>query len=366
MKLVFKISNLIKMKTTFLVIFLSIAALTFSQTTDEKIDALEKRVKKIEDTLGFSGPVTSLVVPVKNMLPVMTYAHTNLIIQPYNPVGYENGVFTMYYRWGTVPVVSKSLKGQGGVSNWYYNGYPVTMPKEPGSIVKGQGGKWYSLNHEWQGGNCYRYSMESSDGINFTRTSMPRFRTGEDCSIIYENGIYHCFIRPNKPSLDSGRTIGYMSSTDFYNWSSIKTILKPLASDGTKQFYNMTVVKVPGHGYFGIMNVLELDPGRQDVNQQPPYALNDNTVGVQLVWSADLVNGGDWKRCNSGKDFIPRPDIIKQIFGLPTLVGSELWIYTFETENRHVTWKDQNNPKYWSIYNYKISINDLVKYIPAS
>jgi hypothetical protein len=100
----------------------------------------------------------------------------------------------------------------------------------------------------------------------------------------------------------------------------------------------------------------------QDVEQLPPYTAKEHTTEIQLVYSANGID--NWQRLNSRKEFIPKRENIKQMFGWWSLINGIAYIYTAESKRRHTTYENSNiNGRYYFSSEYKISLTDLYKYI---
>jgi len=296
-------------------------------------------------------------------------------ICPYTSIIDSSGVLFMYWLDLSVPSGKLSKSTDNG-DTWIFVG---TMTENSSShffresVIK-VGSTWYSSYHRTSPSPCVTFTATSTNGYNFTATNSgsPLFNSGEDRSLIYntDSNKFYCYIRPKVDTMR--RLIGLTKSSNFTSWTSIDTILKVDISDFNntssidfrKQFYSMTVVR-NGADWWGLVNVLHNNDSGTGIDKyQDPstYKDNDQTVEVQLVHSSDGIN---WRRCNNRQAFITRVSGIKECFGVPTIIGNEMWIYTFESERRHTYYDDNHiNGRYFNIWRYKISLTDLNEWRP--
>ena len=266
--------------------------------------------------------------------------------------------------------------------------YPTQLGDETIIKLNGSSTNYRMLDHYWTGNDAHTRVFKSSDGgWSWSKTDTATILvgssniTGEDIGgIIYnsDSSKYNVYIRPKAPvdrSTNAGgsweewgpvRKISLLKTTDFSTFSSSYKPQLPVdtnqyyrstSKDYHKAFYNMSVIKTATNEWWGFVNILKLDDSTHDVYDKTFENATDNTVEVQLVFSKD---GENWVRCNDSLAIIPLHYGKKQIYGIPTIVGNEVWIYTIESPKRHVL--VDATAGYWEIWRYRISIGDLRKY----
>ena len=274
----------------------------------------------------------------------------------YNPAQVINGNWFVYYSSANGVELAYS---RGGLNN--FTTYSTNAPG--GSIYYELDNgipTMFATKHRWIPGQgiCESIFYKSIDALNFNQIVTGSVDlSGEDRNLLYDNGIWKCYIRYQP----SPRTIGFIESPDFVNWTHIREILKPDSLDGhLKQFYHMSVIKTD-QGYFGLLNVYRIGNNGQDTWQFPPYTSNEHTVDVQLVWSSDGVT--NWQRLNNRKSFIDRDPEIEQLFGWWTLVSNEVYIYTTESRRKHTDWENDNKAgRYYFSRRFVIFLHHLYEY----
>lgn len=312
----------------------------------------------------------------------------NYIWWPYTPVSnFNNDTLKLYYNDNGTYRVARSLDGIT-----FTNQSTVSSPQYQTSIkLNGSSTDYFMLSSHlnytvrpyktiiYKSTNSgFNYTIANPDSIVLINGSNV---TGEDIGgIIYnsDSSKYNIYIRPYAPEDNNNtweeykglRRISLLKTTNFTTFSSSYKAQLPVDSnqyyrstskDYHKGFYSMSVVKTATNEWWGFINMLKLDDSTHDVYDLPPFNATDNTVEVQLAFSTD---GENWKRCNDTLAIIPLHYGKKQIYGLPTIVGNEIWIYTIEAQFRHVL--NGNDPlqatTYWEIWRYRISIGDLRKF----
>lgn len=327
----------------------------FSQTVEEKISNIEKRLKAIEDTLGFNATPTidSLIAPTFEGI-IMQSLTSDVLPIPYSPMYLNNGYFNLYVIKNGGTYRAQSVNG---LNSWTYTS--VSAPR--GSVVFLEG-LYYSSYHVWVGDNPYSHFSMSYNGINFNDIATLSYPTGEDRTILY-NATTKEYYLYTRIAPASQRRLGFQKSSDFKNWTTPIEIIKTDATDGSlKRLYSMSVVKTPD-GYYGLLNVYRLGDSGQDVEQVPPYTLNEHTLDCQLVYSADGIN--KWYRLNNRMPFIKRNPEVKQLLGIGSIIGENLIITTIESKRRHTIYdnsKVSQTGYYYYIGRYKISLKNLYKY----
>ncbi|HMS64166.1 MAG TPA: hypothetical protein PKD83_02800 [Ignavibacteria bacterium] len=328
--------------------------------------------------------IPALTYPVRDAVPNKSDVNKNVMLLSYTSVHYVNNVFSMYYVKDGITKLDTSLDGK----NWKFkknisvnpNGTPAAGDSMYSTIRRGN--FWYSgwTCHSGSGATYTEWFniAYSTNGYNYTQYhSNPfSFHPGEDLSFFDNTDSFYCYIRPNIPSIDPRRKVGLMKSRDFVNWTEIDTVIQfpdsayfnPASQLYYKQPYNMNVIRI-GNDWWGFMHVLRLeDDGTENWNY--PYTGLEQTVETHLMYS---INGKDWSFTNNKKAFLPLHDSVKQIYGLPTLVNDTLYVYSFENTLRHASYSaayggqpavDFAKGKYWKIFRYKISVNDLNAWKP--
>jgi len=320
------------------------------EQTDKALDQLFRDLNIIE--IKDPPIVTDLPSPTPEGMVLNTFDKDTLV---FTPVIFKDNLFTTFVNRGGLLYMVTS---PNGLNSWSYT--PTTNAPY-GSIVYADN-KWKGTAHKWYGSTCNSYYYGSTDGISWATTWLDRSQTcGEDRNMLYDNGIWRCYIRVQPRP----RTIGYSESVDgTTNWSKIVEILKPDAMDGElTQFYHMSVIKV-NVGYFGLLTTYRIGNFLQDTEQNPPYTDNEHTTDLQVVFSLDGKT--NWQRCNNRKNFIERGPGVKQIYGWWSVIGDQVFIYTSESKRRHTIYDNSYNVAGNNFYSsrYKISVADLIKYKP--
>ena len=320
-----------------------------------------------------------LKLPLRDAIPVKADINRDVLILPYTSVIYKNGVFSMYYRTNNLVKLDTSIDGK----TWKFkknisvnvNGTPNAGDSLQSTIRRGN--TWYSgwTNHSGSGSSFREWfnTATSTNGYNFTQNpgNPYSFNPGEDQTLFDNADSFYCYIRPNIPSIDPRRKIGLMKSANFLNWTRIDTVIEfpdsayfnPASRLYFKQPYNMNVFR-NGADWWGFMHVLRIeDDGTENWNF--PYSGIEETVETHLMYS---TNGVDWSYTNNKKAFVPIHDSVNQVYALPTIVNDSLYIYSFESTLRHAGYSledqgqaafDYAKGKYWKIFKYKISLEDL-------
>lgn len=297
---------------------------------------------------------------------------SGFIIMPYTPVQYdydEDSLRMYYYDYANAQTkLAKSLDG----IEWQDfanipNGTMESAVRENGSATD-----WYMLFHHISN-RQYRLSIGGStnDGLTWYQTSDTlndgSKHVGEDHTSFYnpDSNKYYIFIRTNT-SLDGGmqRKISLTKTADYSTFTPRTKVVpqdtnnfyRPKSKDYHKAFYNGSMFTTGPGEYWLYVNVLKIDDALRDT-EQPMYDTSgtDNCVWGELMFSTD---GDNWKRCNDSLAFLPLNNSKRQIFGLPSVIGDSLIVYTFESNQRHISGAINN----WEIWRYKISIADLRKY----
>ena len=310
---------------------------------------IEQRLQRIEDSLHIQWTVTTdtLPLPVYEGIVMNSLTSDNFI---FNPVIYNSGTYESYCIKNNAVYLARS---GNGLNDWNY----TLTNAAAGSIIFNEN-KYFNSYHKWYSGKAYSYYAISLDGINFIDVATSRTATGEDRNVLYTGTEYYSYGRLQpKP-----RTIMFQKSNDFRIWTNPIEILKPDAIDGSNaEFYHLSVIKT-SQGYFGLLNVYYTGLSGQDVEQLPPYTLNEHTTQLQLVYSSNGID--NWQRLNDRKEFIKKQTGINQMFGWMSIVNGTVYIYTAESKRRHTTYENANiNGRYYFSARYKIALTELYKYI---
>lgn len=312
------------------------------------------------------------------------------IMMGYTPVSnYNNDTLKLYYyrTSDSKYIMARSTNGITFTDKDTITGGPAT----PETILKlnGSSTDYRMLKHVGFGGEIYHQVVyrSSNGGKTFSNTDTNTIFigssnvTGEDHGMVYnpDSNKYNIYLRPIGPKDLSGsgfgewgpfRKISLIKTSDFLTFSSSYKPQLPVdtnqyyrstSKDYHKAFYSMSVVKTASDEWWGFVNVLKVDDSTRDVYDQGNPGggwekATDNTIEIQLVYSKD---GENWIRCNDTLAVIPLYGTIKQIFGTPTIVGNEIWIYTMNTNTRHVSYQPAGT---WDLWRYRISIGELRKF----
>ncbi len=301
-------------------------------------------------------PDLSAIIAAWNSTPPPSFTYDGIVLQeatgnsfpsPYSPPQFmEDYYFLFTYSLGQ-PVIKFSEDGE---TNWI----SVASNFPYGSIFfDAVQGKFFAAYHEWPGdGKCYFRFAQSTNGIDFTQIAAFTQNYGEDISIIkLSTGNYRAYVRMKAPVGNQPpiRTIGYMESADFINWTTPIEILVPEAVENGKEFYSMSVIEVDGDGFYGFMNTLN------PFNQQ---------MTVRLWWSPDGIE--DWVRINYNNPVLPLYHTAdptksrKQLYANAAIVDSNVVIYTISAKFRHDE-VDQGTQWYYT-EKWTISLASLANY----
>lgn len=347
-------------------------------TGDKYVDASDISIVVNNSESGVITEIPYLVTPVRDDLPSKVSTLHNILLLPYTSVIYHNDVFSMYYIDSITTKLDTSTNG----IDWKFksnisvnsNGTPAHGDSMYSTIRRGN--TWYSgwTTHAYVGPTYTEFIniATSTNGYNYTQYSGNplNFHPGEDLSFWDNTDSFYCYIRPTIPlyETNSRRKIGLMRSVNFFNWTQIDTVIKfPDSSyNGTlsqyylKQPYNMNVFRI-GNDWWGFMHVLRInDEGNESFNY--PYSGIEGIVETHLMFSID---GRNWSYTNDKKALLPIHDSLKQIYALPTVVNDSLYIYSFESTLRHSNYSGSQDAidfakgKFWKIYRYRMSIDDL-------
>lgn len=341
---------------------------------DYNVDAVDRSI--VENNLGAETAFPYLQYPVMRSQPIKSDVNSNNLILPYTPVIYHNGVFYLYWIDEIGSRLDTSLNGIDFYSKARITVNPNHTPSRGDSMYSTirRGNLWLSgwTCHSGSGSsytewinlafsnNGYQYVQYAGNPLNF--------HPGEDLSFFDNTDSIYCYIRPNIPSVDPRRKVGLMRSQNFINWTKIDTIISfsntdyynPVSELYLKQPYNMNVFRV-GADWWGFLHVFRLNNNNRE-NFGYPYTGLESTIETHLMYSR---NGRNWSYTNNKKAFLGLHDSVKQVYALPTVVGNELWIYSFENTLRHADYtgnqaaKDFAKGKYWKIYLYKLPIEEL-------
>lgn len=283
-----------------------------------------------------------LPYPTRDPMPNLAVPNEDVILLLYTQPQYlPTGEIELYVERNKRQERLRSFDGLSWVSTGVISG-PSTQGY---SIVKSSA--YFATYHDWdmtvRMWLCYQSFTKSNDGLNFTKISTKRLYSGEDASNLYDNGIYRCYIRPDLATPPKKREIGYMTSTDFINWSPIEKIIVPDSRDlaEEKEFYVMNVAK-SGSDYWGLLSVL--------VTGVSP------TLNCELVHSTD---GKNFRRLNDRQYFIPRTGRVIELMALPVIVGNEMWVYSMETNISTHGGVNTDTDPYWKVWRYRIRLQDL-------
>ena len=261
---------------------------------------------------------------------------------PYSPVQFIDGEYKIFLVYGCnkIEATSPDLK------TWKYT--PLSFAPY-GTVLENEN-KYYAAYCVNSFDHCnYAFSI-AEDKKTFKEVFFKPEHHGLDISFFYDKGIFRCYARMKiTPCI---RTIGYMESKDFVNWSLMEEILVPDNEDGGNVFYSMSVINTE-KGYFGFLNTFLPDPDFTSGNTE--------TMDVQLVWSADGIT--DWKRLNDRKPIIERESYTKNIHACASVIGNEVFIATISTGMYHNFFAVDRENKFYFTELYRIPLTELYKYL---
>ncbi len=309
---------------------------------------IEQRLDRIEDSLNINWNVIitndSLPQPIYEGIVMQSFTSDQYIFNPSINIA---GVANLYCIRNGAMYLAKSNNGLNGWTYYLTNG-------QPGSIVY-VNGRYSKSYHKWYGAQAFSYYAVSMDGLNFTDIATSRTPTGEDRNVLYNGSEYFCYGRLQPVP----RSITFSKSPDFRNWSAPVEIFK--SSIPNIEYYHMSVIKTE-QGYFGLLNVYYKGNAGQDVDQPPPYVDKEHTTAILLTYSQNGID--NWRVLKNGKEFVTKQTDVKQIFGWWSVVNGIAYIYTAESKRRHTVYENNNiNGRFYYSSEYKITLNDLYKYL---
>lgn len=290
-------------------------------------------------------PVITFPVPVLDGN-VLKSSSSNAVFEPYTPVFFRDGKWWFYYHGWNLHLLCRSLSGLDLQSVDVIR----TTGMDYGAVSDLFKGKIYHSWHQWINGRCLNHFASSTDGVNFTEYTVPEIWSGEDRSFMVEPTALVCYIRPNPPSQER-RSIGRMVSQDGIAWSPITKVLdisqsdydNPNHKDYKKELYSLSLCKVSGSEYWGIVNVFDIPK---------------NTVHTQLVHS---TNGMTFTRFNE-QPFIPIPGGIKQQYATVNYINGKIVILVQSSRALHGVPTDENTR--FELSRYSIDPAELRRLLP--
>lgn len=219
----------------------------------------------------------------------------------------------------------------------------------PHGTVQQIGNKYYCAYYKDYDFHCVYCFSISDNKKDFTDVFTKEEHHGLDISFIYDEGIFRAYARQNiTPRI---RTIGYMESKDFVNWTQLKEVFVPDEEDRKvvngegrgKEFYCISVVRTD-KGYFGFLSV---------------YDVVTEIMDVELCHSENGID--NWKRLNDRKPIIERQNDVKQLYACASVISDEIHIVTISSDFYH----DHRNREgsYFFTEHYKIPIKEIYKYL---
>ena len=311
----------------------------FSYADAQTVQELDQRLKRVEDSLG----INSVIVPIDTAttLPVyqgiiLTGSH-DIFPVPYSPMFKDrDNLYKLFVLKGGQPY---AVGSSNGMNNWIYSS-TGNMPY--GTVIKENPNRYLAAYHKWYNNQAFYYFAGSTNSYNWSDMALIRQPHGEDITFIIDGGKYKAYARMSVPP--AIRTIGYMESQDFRNWTTLVEVLKPDVLDGLDQFYSMSVVK-GNYGFFGFLNV---------------FNTGTDLVSVQLVWSE---NGKDdnWQRLNGRQEILTKKNGALCVYACASVIGGDVYITTISSKFNHS--ENNRNGQYYYTELYKISLTELQKYI---
>jgi hypothetical protein len=311
----------------------------FSYADAQTVQELDQRLKRVEDSLG----INSVIVPIDTATTLPVYqgiilnGSYDIFPVPYSPMFQDrDNLYKLFVLKGGQPY---AVGSSNGMNNWIYSS-TGNMPY--GTVIKENPNRYLAAYHKWYNNQAFYYFAGSTNSYNWNDMALIRQPHGEDITFIIDGGKYKAYARMSVPP--AIRTIGYMESQDFRNWTTLVEVLKPDALDGLNQFYSMSVVK-GNYGYFGFLNV---------------FNTGTDLVSVQLVWSE---NGEDnnWQRLNGRQEILTKKNGVQCLYGIASVIGDEVYITTISSKFNHS--ENNRNGQYYYTELYKISLTELQKYV---
>jgi hypothetical protein len=210
-------------------------------------------------------------------------------------------------------------------------------------------------------------------------------KVGEDVTSFWlsDSSKYLMYFRDSTTQYVTGytnqaplRTIAMSRTTDMKTFTA-RSVVIPLtrsnfhnvnSKDYRISWNNMSVIKTATNEYWGFANVIKLPPNARE-DYQFTVGTDYYTVQTRLYHSTD---GSNWTCRNDSNAFIPIHDSVKQVFSVPVVVGTDVYIYCIENIGRHIysgyanDWNDALQPtqKRWRVWRYVISVAGLRTHLP--
>lgn len=333
--------------------------------------------------------IGALVAPLKDLTAIRAHigSGAGYLLRPYNPPQYTfaGDSLRMYMQIADSSKVriSKSVDG----INWTANGREISVPSPfADSLIEstirenGSATHWWGLRHYYDtntvslGNKSYFYKIQNStdDGVTWTGTpdtlSDGSKWFGEDHTSFYhpDSNKYYLLLRRESSQFTLNRKISLVKTSDFVTFTP-RTLIVPADStnydnvnskDYRKTFYFGSMFTTGAGEYWILATIYKIDADEDETGQALiDTAGTDNCTWTELLFSED---GDNWKRTNDTNAFIPLNNGYRQIYGLPTVFGDSLFIYTFEAKERHILAESDH----FDIWRYRISLADLRAYKP--
>ena len=326
--------------------------------------------------------VQSTGVPVKDLTAIRLHNGSGVgyLIRQYNPPQYTfAGDSLRMYIYDVDSAKMRIAKSVDGII-WSGNGQLATSSSGNlfESVIRQNGSatNWYGLTHYpiTLGGKTqyfFKITNSTNDGVTFSETAdtlndgISKW-FGEDHSSFYhaDSGKYYLLIRRESSSSTLNRKLSLVKTTDFTSFTPRVLVA---AADSTnynnynskdfrKTFYSGNMFTTGANEYWILATIYKIDSAQDGGNQLfADTAGTDNCNWLELLFSTD---GDNWQRTNDTNAFIPLNNGYKQIYGLPTVVGDSLFIYSFESTARHIS----ADTDHFDIWRYVISLADLRAY----
>ena len=310
----------------------------FSYADAQTVQELDQRLKRVEDSLG----INSVIVPIDTATTLPVYqgiilnGSYDIFPVPYSPMFKDrDNLYKLFVLKGGQPF---AVGSSNGMNNWIYSS-TGNMPY--GTVIKENSNRYLAAYHKWYNNQAFYYFAGSLNSYNWNDMALIRQPHGEDITFIIDGGKYKAYARMNVPP--AIRTIGYMESTDFRNWTTLVEVLRPDALDLLNQFYSMSVVKTAS-GFWGFLNVFNTET---------------DLVSVQLIFS---TNGKDnWQRLNNRQDILVKKNGVQCLYACASVIGDGVYITTISSKFNHS--ENNRNGGYYFTELYRISLTELQKYI---
>ena len=315
----------------------------------------------------------------KYATPIFSHVDSHYIWCQYNPVRYTPKGDSLVILYKTYPANKTYMATSKDGKRWN-NRKVVTsdLGYIDEVITRIDSTNWRGVLHKLINQN-YRYVvMKSSNGGTYWNLTQDTIYTGsksilgnsyagEDISgLVVNNDSTYIYFRDSSTQKTLYRSVALTKTKNWKDFTNRKQLFKndrdnfknPYSNAYLTSMYEFNAIKTGTNEWFGFANMFTHRPDMVE-NNPPPYAEKEHTIEVKLYFSTD---GENWQPCADTLAIIPSTTNKKQVYGIPSIVGDSVYVYTIEQKARHNG--SDTTPGNFEICLYTISLNDLRLYRP--